>query len=145
MHSNIFLVRDCIEDEDNVYFLDEDSVYTFADYFTECSKKEAKMGKESLNRPGITINDNILKITDKKVYFEKKYEDFKNTLHKVLKWSFEDFINNKVDLFELSHCYNKKFSLYIQYQNYLYTLDEFMRNFNDGDVFEITDVYNYHC
>ncbi len=100
------------------------------------------------------LNSNKLKIVNKAAYFHKKYKDWKILLERLQRYTFEDFCwesdqRSSIDMddFKLKEAYNDKYGFYLDDNDEYYgnqTLDTFMRNTHDGDIWYLGAIFDYH-
>ena len=90
-----------------------------------------------------------LTIVSKKEYFEKSFNEFQELIKKFSEYSLDDFVSddNWLDFYNLKDAFDKSHGFYVD-DNDEYigtvTFDNFMRNVNDGDVFYLSTVFDYH-
>ena len=157
MHSRIFQIsQNPIEDritEDRYY---DGFVGRVADYVSELDTDDQLNSISWLaGTPGIEVKniDGVATITvvDKKAYFAAKLTEFQNALKKLEKISLEDFIANNRDLdYEVwlaKEAYEEHSSFYVDdYDEFfgLIPFDKFMREADEGSVWYIGTVIDYH-
>lgn len=162
MHSRIFQVsREPITEENKIseYRYDEGFVgNNGVDYVVPTDNRQADLEWLTTCHRGIKVETSYditkkgitkLTIVSKEEYFEKKFEEFQDGLKKLSDYSLSDFINNAnwLDMYRLKDAYNDEHGFYIDDNDEYHgiaTFDEFMRSTQDGDVFYIGDVFDYH-
>ena len=154
MHSRIFQVsKNKIEEPISDYRYDEGFVGRIADYVVKSESKQDDIkwlttchkGLEVETKDGVTT----LKIVSKTEYFEKSFEEFQEYVEKVSTYSLEDFIDSSkwLDMYRLKDAYNDEHGFYVDDNDEYFgiaTLDEFMRNVQDGDIYYIGSTFDYH-
>lgn len=157
MHSRIFQIsKKPVEDrisEDRYY---DGFVGRIADYVDELDTEEQLESIRWLaETPGIRVKDiegeTTITIVDKKAYFAGKLAEFQNVLKELEKTSLENFIANSgtVDygVWQMSESYEDTFGFYVDdydEQFGIITLDKFMRKADEGSVWYIGAVTDYH-
>ena len=162
MHSRIFQVSKEPITEDNKiseYRYEEGFVgNNGVDYVVPTENKQADLEWLTICHSGLDVNvsydaDNkpVVKLTilSKEEYFTKKFDEFKEGLAKLQDYTLEDFMNNAnwLDMYRLKDAYNNEHGFYIDDNDEYHgitTFDEFVRSTNDGDVFYIGAVFDYH-
>ena len=160
MHSRIFQIsKKTVEDrisEDRYY---DDFVGRIADYVDEL---DAGGQLESIRwlaeaTPGIAVKDAgdataTMTIVDKKAYFAGKFEEFENALRELGKLTLEQFATDDRDLncrmWLLKEAYEETCAFYVDDYDEefgLLTFDRFMREADEGSVWYIGTVIDYHC
>lgn len=155
MHDKIIQISDEPIDEDD--YIDESKFYdhwflvNIADYIQDVPSSERRsVIKNFLDRPGLKYNHNkdTLTIIDKRLYFEYKYDEFKKCIEEIREWSIDDFSSNDPNFIfiKLKDMYEDKYGTYIYdtKDRCLYCLDEWIRDSDDGDVFYVGNVIDYH-
>lgn len=144
------------------YFDDHWFTERIADYVTEMKDHDAVADAATriFNRNGLGIctTDMSFKIKDKKEYFERKYEEFMRlVMDKLRNWSLKTFSSSFYDKNEestsdiigrLNDCFEIERSYYIAFKTDLYyditTMDRFIRDHDDGEIFYIGNILDYH-
>ena len=154
MHSRIFQVskeRNAEPIQD--YRYEDYFVPSVADYVVKLDDAEyeykwltsVNKGLKVETKDGVTT----LTIVSKKEYFEKSFNEFKENLKTVNEYSIDEFIDSKnwLTFYNLRNSYDDKYGFYIDDNDEYFgtvTINEFMRNVNDGDVFYLSTVFDYH-
>ena len=124
---------------------------SIADYTSnDCDREDdiawlmdASLGSiASLDGDKLTFSSNVRR------YFKEKYEAFIKEAEKLSKTSFDDFIsgNSTNMFFRMNEAYSDRYGFYVYSDDgFLDTLDNFMREVKDGDVYYIGGVVDYHC
>lgn len=154
MHSRIFQIskepkaESILESRYEEYF-----VPSIADYVVKVTdvKDDYKWLAQFCKGIKIETKDNVttLTIVSKKEYFEKFFNDFKELIKKFNEYSIDEFMDEKsyFDMHELKRAYDNKYGFYIDDNDEYFgltTFDNFMRNVNDGDVYYLSNVFDYH-
>ena len=160
MHSRIFQVsKEQIEDritEDRYfegfvgnngvdYVVPTDNRQADLDWLTTCHKGlDVNVSYDADNKPVVKLT-----ILSKEEYFTKKFDEFKEYLAKLQDYTLEDFIKpfNCYDMMNLTDAYNNEHGFYIDDNDEYHgitTFDEFMRSAEDGDVYYIGSIFDYH-
>ena len=154
MHSRIFQVskeRNAEPIQD--YRYEDYFVPSVADYVVKLDDVEyeykwltkVNKGLKVETKDGVTT----LTIVSKKDYFEKSFNEFKEHLKTVNEYSIDEFIDSKnwLVFYNLRNSYDEKHGFYIDDNDEYFgiaTINEFMRNVNDGDVYYLSTVFDYH-
>jgi len=113
---------------------------------------------------GITVDEETqtLTITDKKEYFKEQYSEFQKALKELTDASFDDFVCGLDAVDELDRAYDDDHYVYVVFMDEpyyeegeekpdvvpliptLYTFHDFLRCFEDGSLFYIGNIINYH-
>ena len=98
---------------------------------------------------GITIgedeNGKFLIVTDRKAYFQKAFEEFKDAMDKVSKYTLDDFIQgSSYEVWLVGNSYEDKFGFYIDEDGDLTTLDSFVRLCRINQKYYIGGTVDYH-
>ena len=156
MHSRIFQISSKPIDEKN--YINEDRYYSHdtgfvgsvADYVVASNEPS---DYEWLNsQPGISVDlrNMTFKLVSKEDYFRASYKDFKDHLAEAEQMTFEDFIcgRSTKTFVLLANSYEDRYAVYvddIDECNGLITLDDFVRNSENGTVWHLGATINYHC
>lgn len=156
MHSRIFQVSKEPVTEDKLieeYRYEDGFVGRIADYVVKQGDitediewlTRCKKGIEVTEKDGITT----LKIVSKRDYFEGAFENFQKLINKFSDYTLSDFIDSKnwLDFYQLKDSYDDQHAFYIDDNDEYFgiaTLDEFMRNVEDGDIYYIGNTFDYH-
>lgn len=156
MHSRIFQVSSSpIKKEDYIeeYRYEDYFVPSHADYVVEQTDKESiKSDLEWLsNHNGIVVDigKKTITITSKEEFFTEKHDKFKELAGQLSNISLEDFISDKkyFDFYELKELYDDQHGFYIddndEYMGYA-SLDHWIRNAEEGKVYYIGAIFDYH-
>ena len=156
MHSRIYQVSEKpVED-----FISEDRYYegfvgNYADYVSEVEHKsddylnDLKWLQNATNGLEVNIKEGTITIISKKEYFEKKYEEFKKLLEELEATTLEEFIGNKCafKMTSLKYTYDDTAGFYIDdNDDYvgLTTLDNWVRNAEEGKTYYVGTIIDYH-
>ena len=154
MHSRIFQVskeRNAEPISESRY--EDYFIPSIADYVVNVADVEdeykwltsVNKGLKVETKDGVTT----LTIVSKKEYFEKSFNEFKEYLKTVNEYSIDEFIDSKnwLTFYNLRNSYDDKYGFYIDDNDEYFgiaTFNEFMRNVDDGDVFYLSTVFDYH-
>lgn len=158
MHSRIFQIsKKPVEDrisEDRYY---DGFVGRIADYVDELDTDgQLESIRWLAETPGIRVNNigdatATITIVDKKAYFAGKLAEFQNALKELEKTNLENFIANSgtVDygVWQMSEAYEDTFGFYVDdydEQFGIISFDKFMRKADEGNVWYIGAVIDYH-
>ena len=153
MHSRIFQV-DCkpINKEDYITesdFWEHWFTREWADYVAESNRDDdikwiTRHGKDKGIQVKKSKGEYTLTVTDKLEYFSHSFERFKKALDELNKKTIEEFCNGDMQMWELNDAYHDKGGFYISYGEELFTLDEFVRNAEKGDIYYLGGTLDYH-
>lgn len=154
MHSRIFQVskeRNAEPISESRY--EDYFIPSIADYVVKVADVEddykwltdINKGLKVETKDGVTT----LTIVSKKEYFEKSFNEFQEYLKTVSEYSIDEFIDSKnwLVFYNLRNSYDEKYGFYVDDNDEYFgiaSFDEFMRNVNDGDVFYLSTVFDYH-
>lgn len=154
MHSRIFQVskeRNAEPIQEHRY--EDYFIPSIADYVVNVADVEdeykwltdVNKGLKVETKDGVTT----LTIVSKKEFFEKSFNEFQEYLKTVNEYSIDEFIDSKnwLVFYNLRNSYDDNHGFYIDDNDEYFgtvTLNEFMRNVNDGDVFYLSTVFDYH-
>lgn len=152
MHSRTFQVSERpIEKEDYItednYAYEHWFIESIADYVSaDCNRDDdIKWLKDCT--PGFTLgkdeNGEYFIINSKEEYFKPAFEGFKKALEKLHDISIEQFMEY-VDIYGLNSYYEDKYGFYIDIDDELQTLDEFVRGCDNGEKYYIGGTVDYH-
>lgn len=150
MHSRIFQVSkepitDLIhESRYDEYFVGQDGV----DYVVESESKKDDI-EWLKHKKGIEVTENTIKVVSKKEYFEKSFEEFEELIEKFRNYTTEDFINpqNWLDFYRLKEAYDDQSGFKMDDNDEYFgitSLDNFVRNVEEGKVYYIGSTFDYH-
>ena len=152
MHSRIFQVSENpITEENSIseYRYDEYLIgQNGIDYVVE--SKSRKDDIEWLkNNKGLEITEDTIKVVSKKEYFEKSFEEFQEYIEKLSNYTAEDFMNpqNWLDFYRLKEAYDDQNGFKIDDNDEYFgitSLDNFVRNVEEGKVYYIGKTFDYH-
>ena len=161
MHARIYQISKNPITEDD--YITEDRYYDWfvgsvADYVDGQTNRQGDLEnlKENMERLGIakfSSDLSFMTIVDKSKYFDVKYIRWKELLSQLLATPFEVFCGgegvNSLSMAEygLREVYDDKYGIYMDDNGEYYgnqTLDEFMRNTNDGDIWYFGATIDYH-
>lgn len=122
------------------YVVKVDNVESDYKWLTDINK-----GLKVETKDGVTT----LTIVSKKEFFEKSFNEFQEYLKTVNEYSIDEFIDSKnwLVFYNLRNSYDNKYGFYVDDNDEYFgiaTFNEFMRNVNDGDVFYLSTVFDYH-
>lgn len=154
MHSRIFQVsKERNAEPIQEYRYSDYFVPSIADYVVNVADVESdykwladeNKGLKVETKDGVTT----LTIVSKKEYFEKSFNEFQECLKTVNEYSIDEFIDSKnwSVFYNLRNSYDEKYGFYVDDNDEYFgiaTFNEFMRNVNDGDVFYLSTVFDYH-
>jgi len=161
MHSRIFQIStEPIEKEDYIEestFYDTTFVGEVADYVNENTDRNDDIEWLKCcyeNVEGIIIDNGTITITDKKKYFEKKFEKFKEQLNKLeTETTLEAFAKADRTYYDFSYTLwelkcaaeGDKFGFYVyDTQDGLYRFDDFVRYYDENVPYYIGATIDYH-
>ena len=155
MHSRIFQISSKPIDEKN--YINEDRYYSHDTGFVGSVADYAVANNEPsdyewLNsQPGISVDlrNKTFKLVSKEDYFRASYMKFKEYLAEAEQMTFEDFIcGRSIETFvALTNSFENIYAIYvddIDECNGLITLDDLVRNSEDGTVWHLGATINYH-
>lgn len=155
MHSRIFQIeKEALSEEE---YIDSNSIpewftNSVGDYTSDACSREDDIDWLMATALGdvATIDGGKLTFSsDVRRYFKDKHEAFIKAAEKLSETSFEDFVHNySVDsvLFNLKKAYSDRYGFYVYSDDgFLDTLDNFMRQVKDGEIYFIGGVVDYHC
>lgn len=153
MHSKIIQIsREPIK-KDN--YIDESRYYdhwfvgSIADYVSDLDDNCRTALCKNLSCDAFELDPvaNTLSIISKDAYFKPKYDAFKAKLQEISQWEYEDYREPHYEVSWLADLYDDKFGFYIDDNGEfagLETLDAFMRRAEDGDIYYIGALLDYH-
>ena len=154
MHSRIYQISSEPIKEENLieeYRYDE---WNRADYVVkETSETDIESDLEWLQtaNKGITVDTKAktIVITSKKEYFDEKHDKFKELLEKLQDVTLEEFISTKnhFTVEDLKDAYEDKHGFYVDDNDEwigLTNLDNWVRNAEEGKVYYIGNIFDYH-
>lgn len=154
MHSRIFQVSkvaDFVRTSESDYY--EDFCGSVADYVDDIVDEEdvrdsIKWLSEILE-DAVSFNEDfsVMTIVNKRAYFETLYKRFKKALDDLWCETSQDSFGDGTlgnSMYLLEAAYDDKYGFYINKDGYPITLASFMRGVNDGDVFYMGTVTDYH-
>ena len=156
MHSRIFQVSKNRITKDNLIEegrYDEYFIGKIADYVVESKDTEDDLKWLTTCKKGIKVTKKngatILKIVSKEEYFKKSFEEFQELIKKFDHYTLAEFIDSKnwLDFYRLKDSYDNQHAFYIDDNDEYFgiaTLDEFMRNVENGDTYYIGSTFDYH-
>ena len=157
MHSRIFQIsKERNAEPINDFRYEDYFIPSIADYVvkvndTERIKNDYKWLTDVCKGIKVETKDGVttLTIVSKKEYFEKSFNEFQELIKKVSTYNLDDFISAKnwLDFYNLRNYYDEKYGFYIDDNDEYFgiaTFDEFMRNVNEGDVYYLSTVFDYH-
>ena len=157
MHSRIFQIsKKPIVDTIPAYRYYDSFVGKIADYADELEMDEQLESIRCLaETPGIQVKDiegvTTMTIVDKKAYFARKLTAFKSVLIELEKTSLEEFIANGIALetgvWTANEAYESTSGFYVEdydEQFGIISFDKFMRKADEGSVWYIGAVTDYH-
>ena len=156
MHSRIFQVSKKRITKDNrieEWRYEDDFVGRIADYVVKTEDTDNDLKWLTTCKKGIKVNKKsrviTLEIVSKEEYFEQSFEEFKGFIKKFNDYTLSDFIDSRnwFDFYQLKDSYDDKHAFYIDDNDEYFgiaTLDEFMRNVEDGDIYYIGNIFDYH-
>ena len=161
MHSRIFQIETSPVDKDN--YIGESRYYDSfvgqngVDYVDEGTDRDDDIEWLRKSLEGIaTFEDDHFIITNKKAYFEDKYDKFKKLIDNLGTMSIEDFMGNAKEgthydqtidyqMFLLEAAYDSKYEFYVDSIDYnMKTMDEFMRKADENVPYYIGATIDYH-
>ena len=153
MHSRIFQVSSEPITEENYiseyrydeYLVGQDGI----DYVVESDSKQDDLNWLKNTSKGIEVTENTIKVTSKKEYFEKSFEEFQEYVEKLSNYNMEDFINpqNWLDFYRLKDAYDSENGFKIDDNDEYFgitSLDNFVRNVEEGETYYIGKTFDYH-
>ena len=153
MHSRIFQVSSEPITEENYiseyryddYFVGQNGV----DYVVESDSKQDDLNWLKNTSKGIEVTENTIKVVSKKEYFEKSFEEFQEYLEKLSSYNMEDFIDPKnwLDFYHLKDAYDNTDGFQIDDNDEYFgitSLDNFVRNVEEGKTYYIGKTFDYH-
>lgn len=154
MHSRIFQIsKECNTDSISESRYEDYFVPSIADYVVQVADVEDDYAWLSQFAKGIKVEtkDGVttLTIVSKEEYFEKSFDNFQELIKKFSDYSLDEFISEKsfYDMYDLKREYDNKYGFYVDDNDEYFgiaTFDYFMRSVNDGDVYYLSSVFDYH-
>ena len=157
MHSRIFQISKNPITEDQLLtedrYIDDGFVGRIADYVSEQMDVEDDLNWLINCQKGIELikeDDTFkIKIVSKKDYFEKSFEEFQNLVKKFNDYTLDEFIDSKnwFDFYQMKSCYDDKYAFYFDDSDDYFgitTLDDFVRNVEEGSIYYIGKTFDYH-
>lgn len=153
MHSRIFQIEKEAISEDE--YIDSDSIpewftNVIADYTSDDNDRQNDIDwlmTAALNEVATAEKDKLIFSSDVRRYFKEKHEAFVKAAEKLSQTPFDDFVSKyAVDsvLFNLKEAYSDRYGFYVYIDDDLVTLDDFMRDVKDGEVYYFGGVVDYH-
>ena len=152
MHSRIFQVStEPITEENYIseyrydeYLVGQDGI----DYVVESESRTDDI-EWLKNHKGLEITENTIKVVSKKEYFEKSFEEFQEYVEKFSNYTIEDFMNpqNWLDFYRLKDAYDDQNGFKIDDNDEYFgitSLDNFVRNVEEGKTYYIGKTFDYH-
>ena len=152
MHSRIYQITRNPVDED-VRLCSNDIPEWFytsiADYVDdECNRDgDIEWLSRSLKDVASINGDKITFASDISAYFEKKYEAFIKAANELAATPFENFASYKDSAIirELNSAYSDEYGFYVYDDDeYLDTIENFMRGVNGGETYYVGGIVDYH-
>lgn len=154
MHSRIFQVSRKPITEDNYMieadFYDHWFTREIADYVDSDTYRDDDISwLAKLDGIEVCVDDNgndYFIVVDKELYFKNQYNVFIKAINNLTRCTLSEFSTGINEMYYLNSFYNDKFGIYIQDDDRfgLVTLDEFMRNVENGDKLYIGCTLDYH-
>lgn len=155
MHSRIFQVS--MEPIDECDYIEESNyddhwfTNSIADYVSDSFSRseDLKWLEDCYDTKGIEfgVDDNgeYLVIKSKQKYFEYNFNKFMEIINKIKTYTFDDFIQDSHEIWQLENAYEDKFGFYVDTDdNGLITLDSFVRTYPENEKFYIGGTIDYH-
>lgn len=157
MHNCIIQIdKESFDDREDDLITSDDFINSFdwfvpeiADYVRDFDNDEETLEniKYTLDRPGLRYADGKLTIVSKEAYFLDRYKEFIDIARDVCQWSLDDFISGKkwMEISTMYDLYDDKFCTYIAdgYHG-ITTLDDFIRDCENGTEFYVGNALDYH-
>ena len=154
MHSRIYQISsEPIKEENLIEEYRYDEWYK-ADYvIKETSETDIESDLEWLQtaNKGITVDtkEKTIVITSKKEYFDEKHNQFRELARNLSFISLEDFISSKENFkfYDLQCAYEDNHGFYVDDNDEwigLTNLDNWVRNAEEGKVYYIGNIFDYH-
>lgn len=153
MHSRIFQVSTNPINEtdyiDECHYWEHWFTNEIADYVANSTDRDSDIEWLMNCVKGIIIsedeNGKFLMVTDRKAYFKKAFEEFKDAIDKVSKYTLDDFIqNSSYEVWLVGNSYEDKFGFYIDEDGDLTTLDSFVKLCRINQKYYIGGTVDYH-
>ena len=152
MHSRIFQVSaEPITEENYIseyrydeYLVGQDGI----DYVVESDSRTEDIEWLKHNK-GLEITENTIKVVSKKEFFEKSFEEFQEYVEKFSNYTIEDFMNpqNWLDFYRLKDAYDDQNGFKIDDNDEYFgitSLDNWVRNVEEGTTYYIGKTFDYH-
>lgn len=100
-----------------------------------------------VNGLSVGVGNRTLCVESRALYFKDRYTSFQHALRKVQNADFEAFCDDvmlKYNVSALAGVYNDRFGFYIDFDDDLMSLDEWVRYVKEGRMFYIGAVIDYH-
>ena len=159
MHSRIYQISEKPISKENFTkessYYDDGFVGEIADYVSEVDYRSndyisdlewLQTATEGLE---VNIKKGTITILNKKEYFDKKHDKFKELIENLQDITLEDFSSNKeyFTILDLKSAYDDKYSFYIDdnYENVgLTSLDNWVRNAEENKKYYVGNILDYH-
>ena len=150
MHSRIFQVsQEPIKEP-----LTESRYYDYEgtdgiDYIVKSNEKDVDIKWLKQVTKGLEVTEDTIKVVSKKEYFENSFLEFQELIKKYSEYTIEDFVNchNWIDFYRLKDAYDNKLSFKIDDNDEEYgltSLDNWVRNVEEGKTYYIGSTFDYH-
>ena len=99
---------------------------------------------------GLEVTEDTITVVSKKEYFEESFKNFQEFVKKFNNYTIDDFIEpgkSKLDFIDLRDAYDDKMDFKVDDNDEyfgLVSLDEFVRNAEEGKVYYIGKTFDYH-
>lgn len=152
MHSRIFQVSsEPIAKEDYI----EEAVYydhwflnSIADYVADSNRNEdidwLKNCYDGLTFGKDDIGEYFV-VKSKEQYFQPKFKRFKNAIDSIKSCTLEEFTKEMFAVWELKNAYEERFGFYVDWDDDVMTLDNFIRCCVTDVKYYIGGTIDYHC
>ena len=156
MHSRIYQISEKpITEFTDEYRYEEDFVGNHADYVvgveydSEDYISDLKWLQNVAEGLEVNLKEKTITVTSKKQYFSEKHDKFQELLEKLQDITLEEFSSVSIyfDIFDLKSAYEDEYSFYIDDNDEscgITTLDNWVRNAEEGKKYYVGSIHDYH-
>ena len=153
MHSRIFQVS--MKPIENTDYIDESNYYdhwftnSIADYVSDSTNRIEDINWLESCTKGIIVSSDedgeFLIVTDREKYFKNKFDAFKEAIEIIKDFTITEFVNDlSYDIWKVNNAYENKYGFYVDTDEELITLDEFVRTCVLNAKYYIGATLDYH-
>ena len=156
MHSRIYQISEKpITEFTDEYRYEEGFVGSRADYVAEVEHdsedyiSDLKWLQNVAEGLEVNLKEKTITIKSKKEYFNEKHDKFKELLEKLQDITLEEFSSNKkyFDVHMLKEAFEDEYSFYVDDNDEfcgITTLDNWVRNAEEGKKYYVGSIFDYH-